>query len=64
MFETFGVTGLFTSEQPILSLYGCGRLSGLCVDIGAEKIGARRRRRAHAALHSRSRCVLAACRGS
>lgn len=40
MFETFGVTGLFTSEQPILALYGCGRVSGLCVDLGAEKVGA------------------------
>lgn len=42
MFETFGVTGLFTSEQPVLSLYGCGRVSGLCVDLGAEKTGAQR----------------------
>lgn len=39
MFETFGVTGLFTSEQPVLAMYGVGKVTGLCVDVGAEKIG-------------------------
>ena len=45
MFETFNVNGLYASEQPILALYGVGKLTGLSVDIGAEKIGARRRGR-------------------
>ena len=37
MFETFNVSGMFVSEQPVLSLYGMGRVSGICLDLGAEK---------------------------
>ncbi|XP_063933077.1 actin-like [Zophobas morio] len=34
MFEKYGVPGLFISMQALLSLYACGRTSGLVVDIG------------------------------
>ncbi|KAM7267151.1 hypothetical protein ACFE04_009317 [Oxalis oulophora] len=38
MFETFNVSGFYASEQPVLSLYAVGRISGCTVDIGHGKI--------------------------
>ncbi|CAG9466718.1 unnamed protein product [Pedinophyceae sp. YPF-701] len=41
-FESFGVTGLYVVDAPVLALYAMGKLSGTVVDIGygAVKIGA------------------------
>jgi Actin len=39
MFETFNVSGLYASEQAVLSLYAVGRISGCTIDIGHGKIG-------------------------
>lgn len=38
MFETFNVSGFYSSEQAVLSLYAVGRISGCTVDIGHGKI--------------------------
>eukprot|EP01099_Mayorella_cantabrigiensis_P000281 TRINITY_DN112_c0_g1_i1.p1 TRINITY_DN112_c0_g1~~TRINITY_DN112_c0_g1_i1.p1 ORF type:complete len:353 (+),score=73.40 TRINITY_DN112_c0_g1_i1:31-1089(+) len=35
MFETFGTPGLFTAYQPLLSLYGLGKVTGLAIETGA-----------------------------
>ena len=40
MFEGFLVDGLFMAEQPLLALYGLGKLSGCVADIGHDKCGA------------------------
>uniref|UniRef100_A0A7N0USI6 Actin-related protein 7 n=1 Tax=Kalanchoe fedtschenkoi TaxID=63787 RepID=A0A7N0USI6_KALFE len=37
MFETFNISGLYASEQAVLSLYAVGRISGCTVDIGHGK---------------------------
>lgn len=34
MFEEFNVSGLFCAEQPVLSLYAVGKLTGCVVDVG------------------------------
>lgn len=39
MFETFNISGFYSSEQAVLSLYAVGRISGCTVDIGHGKIG-------------------------
>ena len=41
MFEQFNVASLFIADAPVLSMYALGKLSGLVVDIGAGKVGAR-----------------------
>ncbi|KAL9424433.1 hypothetical protein AB3S75_036332 [Citrus x aurantiifolia] len=38
MFETFNISGFYSSEQAVLSLYAVGRISGCTVDIGHGKI--------------------------
>ncbi|KAL9250142.1 Actin-related protein [Drosera capensis] len=38
MFEKFNVSGFYASEQPVLSLYAAGRISGCSVDVGHGKI--------------------------
>ncbi|OZJ02795.1 hypothetical protein BZG36_04424 [Bifiguratus adelaidae] len=35
-FESFNAPGLYVAEQPLLSLYGCGVVTGLVIDIGHE----------------------------
>ncbi|RUS32453.1 actin family [Jimgerdemannia flammicorona] len=35
-FESFNVPGLYVAEQPLMSLYGCGSVSGVVIDIGHE----------------------------
>lgn len=39
MFEVFNVSGYFATDSAVASLYGIGKLSGLVVDLGFEKIG-------------------------
>jgi hypothetical protein len=39
MFEELVVNGFFVVDQPVLSLYCVGKLSGCVVDIGHGKIG-------------------------
>eukprot|EP00928_Gymnodinium_smaydae_P081418 TRINITY_DN6494_c0_g2_i3.p1 TRINITY_DN6494_c0_g2~~TRINITY_DN6494_c0_g2_i3.p1 ORF type:complete len:251 (-),score=4.27 TRINITY_DN6494_c0_g2_i3:295-1047(-) len=34
LFETFGIQGIGFSASPLLSMYGSGRMSGLCVQCG------------------------------
>ncbi|GMH17344.1 hypothetical protein Nepgr_019185 [Nepenthes gracilis] len=38
MFEKFNVSGFYAAEQPVLSLYAAGRISGCTVDVGHGKI--------------------------
>ncbi|EFJ35653.1 hypothetical protein SELMODRAFT_80115 [Selaginella moellendorffii] len=38
MFETFNVNGFYAVEQPVLSVYAVGRISGCAVDVGHGKI--------------------------
>ncbi|KAF9165505.1 hypothetical protein DFQ26_009884 [Actinomortierella ambigua] len=33
-FESFNVPGLYLAEEPLMTLYGCGSVTGLIVDIG------------------------------
>ena len=40
MFETFNVAGLFIADQPVLSLYAHGKLTGCVIDFGHGKTGA------------------------
>lgn len=39
MFEEFNMTGFFLCDQPILSLYAVGKITGTVVDIGHAKTG-------------------------
>ena len=39
MFEEFNMTGFFLCDQPILSLYAVGKITGVVVDIGHAKTG-------------------------
>eukprot|EP00240_Pyramimonas_obovata_P006831 CAMPEP_0118955042 /NCGR_PEP_ID=MMETSP1169-20130426/59358_1 /TAXON_ID=36882 /ORGANISM="Pyramimonas obovata, Strain CCMP722" /LENGTH=175 /DNA_ID=CAMNT_0006902809 /DNA_START=230 /DNA_END=753 /DNA_ORIENTATION=- len=34
MFEHFNVSGLYVAEQPVLSMYSVGRVSGTVIDVG------------------------------
>jgi actin-related protein len=38
-FETLNVPGLYIAPQPLLTLYGCGAVTGLVVDIGHNTTG-------------------------
>lgn len=38
-FERFGVSSYFAADQAVLSLYSIGKVSGIVVDVGLEKIG-------------------------
>ena len=38
-FETFNVPGVYIAPQPLLTLFGCGAVSGVVVDIGSEVTG-------------------------
>lgn len=38
-FEEFNMTGFFLCDQPILSLYAVGKITGTVVDIGHAKTG-------------------------
>ena len=40
MFETFNVAGLFIADEPVLSLYAHGKLTGCVIDFGHGKTGA------------------------
>ena len=40
MFEQFNVTGLFMSDQAVLSLYALGKLTGCVIDLGHGTTGA------------------------
>ena len=42
MFEEFNVAGLFMADQPVLSLYALGKLTGCVIDIGHGKTGTQR----------------------
>ncbi|KAG0314379.1 hypothetical protein BGZ99_008169 [Dissophora globulifera] len=33
-FENFNVPGLYLAEEPLMTIYGCGTVSGLVIDIG------------------------------
>ncbi|KAG2197050.1 actin family [Mucor mucedo] len=35
-FESFNVPGVYIAAQPLLTLFGCGTVSGIVVDIGSE----------------------------
>ncbi|KAI8334875.1 actin family [Blakeslea trispora] len=35
-FEKFNVPGVYIAPQPLLSLFGCGAVSGMVIDIGSE----------------------------
>ena len=39
MFETFNVAGLFIADEPVLSLYAHGKLTGCVIDFGHGKTG-------------------------
>ncbi len=39
MFETFNTAGLVFGDEPTLSLYAVGKLTGTVVDVGHSKIG-------------------------
>ena len=39
MFEVFNVSGYFATDSAVASLYSVGKLSGMVVDVGYEKIG-------------------------
>lgn len=34
MFESFNVSGLYIAEQPVMALYGVGKVTGVAVDVG------------------------------
>jgi hypothetical protein len=39
MFEHFNVNGLYVAEQPVLSMYSVGRVSGTVLDLGHGRCG-------------------------
>lgn len=38
-FENFNVPGVYIAPQPLLTLFGCGTVSGIVVDIGSQTTG-------------------------
>ena len=40
LFEQFNVAGVYFADAPVMALYAAGRLTGIAVDVGADKVGA------------------------
>lgn len=38
-FENFNVPGLYLAEEPLMTIYGCGVVTGLVIDIGHNSTG-------------------------